>query len=194
MILRDVATRWAQATVAIIFVVGLLLVAPVAYRDGFGPLGPEEITTTTKDIKESKTTAKGTESTEKREVTTASKETALERALGKPGLLLARLLLVVLVAFFSGAAVQRIILGEFSLKLGPVEVPPLPPAPPEALSPVPEEVVAAFGPAVAEPGILEVAPLEPGITSSSYVMSLLEHVHSQGPADYAVIDVGTGHN
>ena len=193
---QDVATRWAQRTVAIIFFVGVVLVGLEAYRTRSAPLGPAETTTTTRTTNEVKTTTKGTESTEKREVTTALKETTLERALGQPGLWLVRLLLIVLVAFFSGAAVQRILIGEFSLKLGPIEVPPLPTPPTDALARVPDAVVEAFqaeqvGGADFEPGIPKAPPLE---VSSSHIKSLLEQIQGPGASDYAVINLGTGRN
>ena len=192
---QESATRWARWTVAVTLLVGILLIGLDVYRTGWAPLGPAQSTTTTKTTTENKSTRTGTGSTERREVTTASKETTVERALGQPGLWLVRLLIVVLVAFFSGAAVQRILLGEFSLKIGPVEVPPLPAVPPEPLSSVPEQLVDALKGAEMAVGMaVEQVPQESVITSSSYVMDLLNKIQEAGPADYAVIDIKTGNS
>lgn len=46
-----------------------------------------------------------------------------ERGLAVGGLLLLRLGIVVLAAFLAGAVVQRTLLGEFAVKLGPIEIP-----------------------------------------------------------------------
>ena len=49
----------------------------------------------------------------------------VERALGNSGLLLLRVGIVVLAAFLAGAVAQRVLLGDYALKVGPVEVPAL---------------------------------------------------------------------
>lgn len=49
----------------------------------------------------------------------------LEKALAPGGLLLLRIGLVALAAFLAGAVVQRTLLGDFALKMGPLEVPEL---------------------------------------------------------------------
>ncbi len=189
----DVARRWAQATVVVVLVVGGLFVAREASRPGSTSLGPSETTTTTKTVTERKTTPTGHESMERQEVTTAAKETVVERILGQPGLWLARILLVVLVAFLLGGVVQRILLGEFALKAGPVELPALPPAP--AAAPIPETVTDAFR---VEIEVVDVAPAAdaratvPLSLSSSHVIALLEQIQGSGPSDYAVIDLGAG--
>ena len=64
----------------------------------------------------------------KREVTRVTKDASdsmLTRGLSAGGLLLVRVGIVVLVAFLAGALVQRLLLGEFAVKVGPLEVPAL---------------------------------------------------------------------
>ena len=60
--------------------------------------------------------------------TTTTKEadrSLLERSLAAGGLLLVRIGVVALAAFLAGAVVQRTLLGNFALKLGPLEIPEL---------------------------------------------------------------------
>jgi len=193
---RDRAAWWAQRTAAAILIAGIGVVALGSYRTGLMPAGPAETTTTTKDTKETKTTGKGPESTERHEVTTALKETTFERALGPPGLLFLRLSLVLLVAFFSGAAVQRVLLGEFSLKVGPIELPPLPPLQEEALQKVPADLVARFGAAEAasevEPDLTATPPVIESSIGGSRIASLLSLFGGEGGADYAVVNLEEG--
>jgi hypothetical protein len=184
----DTARRYAQGTAAVVLVVGMFLVSSEAYRTRSVPLGPSETTTTTKSTTERKASAKGTETAEKHETTTASKETVVERALGQAGLWLGRFLLVVLVAFLSGGVVQRILLGEFALKAGPFELPPLP----VQLSPVPDIVIEAFRVETTAQDVALGPPEAPVALTSSLVMTLLEQIQAPGPSDYAVIDLGTG--
>ena len=185
-ITRAGATRFAQWIVTMTLVLGVVFLAVEGYHTGWAPLGPSETTTIKKDSKEQRTTAKGPETVEKHDVTTSSKESGFERALGSPGLWLLRALVIVIVAFFAGAAVQRVLLGEFSFKVGPVEVPPLPVSSPEPLAPVPESVVAPFRVDFA------MTPSHIGITDPH--MTLLENIQQPGPSDYAVIDLGEGRN
>jgi hypothetical protein len=186
------ATRCAHAVAVLTLIVGFVLLGREAYRDRSVPTGSSD--TTTKNTTERKTTAKGTDTTEKREVTSTPNPNFTERALGQGGLWLLRLFLVLLAAFFAGAAVQRALLGNFAFKAGAFEVPELPPPPlTQELSPLPGALVAAFQ--------LDVSPtttfppqLGPGIVSSSYAMDLLDRIKGQGPADYAIIDLGSGRN
>jgi hypothetical protein len=197
---RERATLLAQGVAALILVAGITLVGLDVHRSGLTPVGPAETTTTTKDNKETRATAKGPEATERHEVTTALKETTLERALGPPGLLFVRSLLVLLVSFFAGAAVQRVLLGEFSLKLGPVEVPPLPPAPADALAKVPDLLVAAFAAdettTAAEhmPTVVTDLTVVTDPIGGSGIASLLGQIDPNGVSDYAIINLGNGQN
>jgi hypothetical protein len=196
---RERATHWAQGVAVLVLIAGIGLVGTDIYRTGITPVGPAETTTTTKETKETRTTSKGPEATERHEVTTALKETSVERALGPPGLLFMRLLLVLLVSFFTGAAVQRVLLGEFSLKLGPVEVPPIPPPPPEDLAKVPDFIVAAFGAAEAttvgvEPDLPAVGVPVADSLGGSGIASLFAQIDPSGLSDFAVINLGEGRN
>lgn len=199
------ATRLGQRVAALIFVGGIILVGLDAHRSGLTPVGPTQTTSTTKDFKETRASIKGPETTERHEVTTALTETTLERALGPPGLLIVRLLLVLLASFFAGAAVQRVFLGEFSLKLGPVELLPIPPAATEPLIEISEQLVDAFAsvqiitaakhiPADSITPYETAIAAEPTDVVTSGIAALLKQMNPNCVYDYAIIDLGEGQN
>jgi hypothetical protein len=173
----------------LIVAVGLVLVSWEAYRARSAQFSTDT-STTTKTTTVRKTTTTGTETIEKREVTTAPNQGFPERMLGQGGLWLARILLVLLAAFLAGATVQRAILGNFAFKAGGLEVPPLPAPETEELEELPPSFAAAFQTDVS-PDALP-AQLGPGIVSSSYVMDLLNRIQGEGVVDYAIIDLGSG--
>jgi hypothetical protein len=70
------------------------------------------------------TTQAGGEPTTKT-ITKEASRSFVERSLAAGGLLFLRIGVVVLAAFFAGALVQRMILGNYALKVGPVELPEL---------------------------------------------------------------------
>src|SRR5262245_24909162 len=147
--IERVATRWARAAVALIVVLGLVLIGLEAIHSGLAPPGSPSAKTATTVTTETKTTATGqTETTTKREIATKS-EDFVDRILGKTGPWLLRVLLVVLAAFLMGAAVQRVILGRYALKLAGLEVPEVPleaivPPKTEEVPQLPEKLPEAF--------------------------------------------------
>lgn len=117
--------------VSVVALGGLTVVKPAI--DNFGavykqnPFKPETTTTTT--IR--KVPGKPTETTINRQPAEGS---WTERALGDSGLLLLRVAVVVLAAFLAAAAMQRLVMGDYALKVGPVEVPALTAASEDALT------------------------------------------------------------
>jgi hypothetical protein len=119
---EDAANRRARQAATVVAVVGLIVVfLPAAFhaRDVFGD--PFRAGTTTKTV----TTTVGNETTKTETTTSPSAQSLLDRGLATGGLLLLRLGIVALAAFLAGAVVQRIKLGDFALKLGPLELPAL---------------------------------------------------------------------
>jgi hypothetical protein len=169
------ATRCAHVALALTLVVGFVLLAHQAFYKKLPQALSNETNTIAKDSTETKNTAKGKDVTEKHEVTTVPNPNFVERVLGRAGLWVLRVLLVLLAAFVVGALVQRSILGNFALKVGELELPVLPEAA-ELLS-LPLPAADAFK--------------EENANSSS-VMSMLETIKGHGVANYALIDLGTG--
>jgi hypothetical protein len=99
-----------------------------------------------------------------------------------------------LVSFFAGAAVQRVLLGEFSLKLGPVEVPPLPPVPADALAKVPDLLVAAFAADETTTAAEHMPTVVTDSIGGSGIASLLGQIDPNSVSDYAIINLGNGQN
>jgi predicted Zn-ribbon and HTH transcriptional regulator len=84
---------------------------------------PSATTMTTVKIQESVTTGKTVRTTTRTETTKADRvESVWERALDPGGWLFLRILLAVLAAFFVGAATQRVLLGTYTIKIGPLEL------------------------------------------------------------------------
>jgi hypothetical protein len=200
---QQLATRLAQGVALLILLAGVILVGLDAYRSGLTPVGPTQTTSMTKDVKETRSSIKGPETTERHEVTTALTDTTLERALGSPGLLLARLLLVLLASFVTGAAVQRVFLGEFSLKLGPVELLPIPPAAIEPLVNIGNQLVEAFASAQIVTAAKHIPAnsissdetetvREQAISDTTRIADLLKLMNPNVIYDYAIIDIGEG--
>src|SRR5262245_515539 len=187
------ANRWAQAAVALIIVVGLVLIGLEAIHSRPAPLGSPSAKTTTTDISETRTTATGqTETTKKLEIATTS-EDFVDRILGRTGPWFLRVLLVVLAAFLTGAAVQRVILGRFAVKVAGVlefsevlkEL--LPPT--EEVPQLPDRVQEALHlPASAA----EAADQSKIRLTGSHVTDVLNEIKGVGPAAYAIVDLEIG--
>jgi len=79
--------------------------------------------TTTTVVTETPSAGKETTTT-----TSEARDSLFERALAGAGFLFFRIGLAALAAFLAGAVVQRTLLGDFAVKVGPVEVPDLPAA------------------------------------------------------------------
>lgn len=169
-----VATRCAHIVFAFVLLIGIVVLLHQAYLSSPTPSSSSE-STTTKSALETKTTPKGTDTSQKVEVTKALSPSFTERVLGQGGLWILRGLLVLLTSFLAGGLVQRVLLGNFAFKASEIELPALPETP--ALPPIPFPAVAAF--------------VEESANSSS-VMSMLEAIRGSGLTDYAVIDLGSG--
>jgi hypothetical protein len=184
-------TRLAQATVVAVLVIGLGIVTLEATRTAPPQAGSADATTTTTDASETETIAPGKTITRKHEtVTGAQTEDFAERTLGTAGLWILRALLVVLAAFLTGAAVQRVLLGEFALKVGGFEVPPLREAT-EDPSPESAEFKSAFELQI--PALPDL-PAQPDMlaAASSVLPEILRQVQGPDAIDYAIIDLDTG--
>jgi hypothetical protein len=113
----DRAARWAAA---VVLIVGLTVVVfPALLHPGelwSNPFDPSQTT-----LREITTLPYGTQI---QKVTTSEADRSfIERALSSGGLLLARIGAVALAAFLAGAVVQRTVLANFALKMGPLELP-----------------------------------------------------------------------
>ena len=148
------ATRCAQTAVVLTLLAGAVTLISEARKLSQSPpeSGDPLATITTKSLIEKKTNPKGPESTERREVTTAPNPNVAERFLGRSGLLVARMILLMLAAFVAGALVQRVLLGKFAFKAGGLELPEvqappgavLPPSLTEAFTEAPQDDVSAL--------------------------------------------------
>jgi hypothetical protein len=119
---RDSANTWAAwaAVVTLLFGLIVVVVPTLANLDTIlaaDPFVPRE------------TTTRVVESGPQGETTTTTTQEAddslVERLFSSGGLLILRLGLVAAAAFLAGAVVQRTLLGEFAIKIGPVDVPQL---------------------------------------------------------------------
>jgi hypothetical protein len=118
----EAANRRARQTAAMIFVLGMLVVVlPALWHLGAVTRDPFTAPTSTKTV----TTQVGKRTTSTVTTRSESSQSLLDRGLAAGGLLILRLGIVALAAFLAGAVVQRIKLGDFQLKLGPLEVPAL---------------------------------------------------------------------
>jgi hypothetical protein len=106
-------------------------------RQSAGPGARPKVTTTVVQSPATGTTPAQTTTTVVTETpavgheTTTTKEaddSLFERALAGAGFLFFRVALAALAAFLAGAVVQRTLLGDFAIKVGPLEVPDLPAA------------------------------------------------------------------
>ena len=114
------ADRWSRAAAVLVLALGLVVVVVPALWHG-GSLFDDPYVVPQTEVRELVTRADGSTTTT---VTAREAERSLvERALGVSGLVLLRLGVVALAAFLAGAVVQRTLLANFALKLGPLEVP-----------------------------------------------------------------------
>jgi hypothetical protein len=183
------ATRYAQVVVLLTLLVGVLVLAREAWRQYYSHTERGETVTSSKTTSEKKSTSKGPESTEKTETSTAPNPNLPERLLGRPGLWVARALLLLVAAFLAGALVQRMLLGKFAFKVGGLEIP-------EVEAPVlpefPPQLAAQFVSDVSSTAPSNFEP--PAISATSAINSLLNQIMEAAYADYALIDLGTGRN
>lgn len=114
---RRAIADWSAgvAAVAVLVLGGLVVVKPAVdhwndvYRDD-----PFRAATTTQTVR-----AKSSDTATRTTITKKESTPIAERALGKGGLLLLRLAVVVLAAFLAAAVVQRIVLGSYGLRAPP---------------------------------------------------------------------------
>ncbi len=128
---RRHATVAAGVTALVVFAVAVALLLSARSKPP-GDAGPGKVTTTTQT-----TAAAGqppaTVTTTTERTTVGPDRSLIGRALGLgAGPYLLQTLLAALVAFASGAIVQRVILGEYGVTVGPVSLPALPPVTEEA--------------------------------------------------------------
>jgi hypothetical protein len=179
------ATRSAQTAVVLTLVAGAVFLTLDAFRSSQSPTQSSDLVATTKSMTEKKNNPKGTESTERREVTTSPNPNLTDRILGATGLWVARMLLVILAAFLAGALVQRVLLGKFAFKAGGLELPEVQ-APPLAI--LPPSVSEAFQLSLP----IRLDSLEELSITESPTYSLMKAVGEKGPADCVVIDLEEG--
>jgi DNA-binding XRE family transcriptional regulator len=116
---RRAIADWSAGVVAVAVLVlgGLVVVKPAldhwndVYRDD-----PFRAATTTQTVR-----SKSSETAVRTTVTKKESTPFAERALGRGGLLLLRLAVVVLAAFLAAAVVQRIVLGSYGLRARPAQ-------------------------------------------------------------------------
>jgi hypothetical protein len=116
------ANAWARGVAAVVFILGVTVVlvpAAVHAGDVFGadPFKPRQTHVTVTHRTPSGVSIFETERD--------ADQSFVERAFAEGGLLLLRVGIVALAAFLAGAVVQRTLLSDFALKVGPVEVPEL---------------------------------------------------------------------
>lgn len=114
------ANKWARIAAVAIGAVGLVLVLLPAIGH-VGAIFEDPFASPRTTVRVVKTEPGGAETVT--ETTSDASRTFLEKSLAAGGLLLLRLGIVALAAFLAGAVVQRILLANFALKLGPLEVP-----------------------------------------------------------------------
>jgi DNA-binding XRE family transcriptional regulator len=121
--MRSTIAEWSAGVLAVIVLGlgGLMVVKPaVDHWDGLYRSHPFEVGTTTQRVVK-QSAGKPTERTTTRKEASASLP---ERVLGNSGLLLLRVSLVALAAFLAAAVLQRVILGDYALRVGPAKAPP----------------------------------------------------------------------
>jgi hypothetical protein len=117
---RD-ASKWARWAAAVVLILGTaFIVAPAARHLGHIWENPFEPSQTVKRVVKT-----GAGETEVTTTTGEADRSFLERSLAAGGLLLLRIGVVAFAAFLAGAVVQRTLMGDFALKLGPLEIPQL---------------------------------------------------------------------
>jgi hypothetical protein len=118
------ANRWARRAALLVLVIGAVVVlGPVVTHLGSVWSNPFESPRAQTQVVE-------THPGGKRTVTVSTGEanrSFVERALATGGLILVRVGFVALAAFLAGAVVQRTLLADFAMRVGPVEVPRLVP-------------------------------------------------------------------
>jgi hypothetical protein len=193
------ATRCARAAVVFTLLAGSAMLVREARRLYVSSSESGDLITTSKSTVEKKTTAKGTEGSEKHEITTAPNPNLTDRILGQAGLWVARVIMVLLAAFLAGALVQRTLLGKFAFKAGGLELPEVQ-APPAALSQSLADAFQQGGEAVPSHAGQRASITFPlsvdksSILFSGYTTGVLDGILQEGSADYSVIDLGDGNS
>jgi hypothetical protein len=135
------ATKWAQRAAIAVLVLGtVLIVVPAVLHLGEAWKNPFEPSTTVTTV-----VTKSPGKAETKRTTAEASRSFVERSLASGGLLLVRIGLVALAAFLAGAVVQRTMLGVFTMKLGPLEVPELAKRTAEASDEALEKIKAELG-------------------------------------------------
>jgi hypothetical protein len=116
------ANAWARGVAAVVFILGVAVVlVPAALHAGdvfrADPFKPRQTHVTV-----TQRTPRGVSIVETER---DADQSFVERSFAEGGLLLLRVGIVALAAFLAGAVVQRTLLSDFALKVGPVEVPEL---------------------------------------------------------------------
>jgi hypothetical protein len=114
------ANKWAQIAAVAVLAVGLILVLLPAIAH-LRAVFEDPFASPRTTVRVVKTEPGGAQTVT--ETTSDTSRSFLEKSLAAGGLLLLRLGIVALAAFLAGAVVQRILLANFALKLGPLEVP-----------------------------------------------------------------------
>jgi hypothetical protein len=114
------ANYWARWAAGAVLAIGaLLILAPAVWH--LGAVAEDPFTSPRTTVRVVKTAPGGDKTVT--ETTSDANRSFLERSLAAGGLLLLRIGIVALSAFLAGAVVQRTLLGDFALKLGPLELP-----------------------------------------------------------------------
>jgi hypothetical protein len=119
---ESTASRWARIAAAIVLAIGLAVVIPPVVKHAHSLYRGDPFTAPRAVTVVVRTQGRSVERTT---TTKDVDEGLLDGALSAGGSVLVRLAICVLLAFLAGALVQRLLLGQFSLKLGPLEVPEL---------------------------------------------------------------------
>jgi hypothetical protein len=117
---RDRANFFARVAFCVVFAAGIsvVLLPAVPYVKDILSENPFTLRTTVKTVEK---TSSGGE-TETTQTKSEANEGLIERSLAAGGLLLLRSGVVVLAAFIAAASVQRTLLGDFRIKVGPLEL------------------------------------------------------------------------
>jgi hypothetical protein len=165
-------------------VLGLaLVVAPIVpelrqfFADPFD--APRSVSVVTTDAPEGTTTVSSD---------TEASRSFLERALGTGGLFFIRLGAVALAAFAAGAVVQRALLADFALKLGPVEVPAL-----KETASVSEQALSEIEAQLTLQANAVEAAMEVAADSADGVAALTEQMESLRKALTPLLGLAAGH-
>lgn len=114
--------RFTAPLVVALVVLGVgtvLVVVPILNADFWRSVWDPTSEETTRTVK----TTEAPDGTTVETTETTVDDSALEQALSASGGLLLRIGLVAIAAFLAGAATQRILIGQYQLKAGPIEIP-----------------------------------------------------------------------